>query len=80
MTVHTLSSDFVTVDSLVLVIDTMREFNENGNYVDQDHEKEKTKEPEKFYEQTEKDLNGKLDGTVCLSGYYMNDKCLITIE
>lgn len=55
-----LHSDFVTVDSLVLIIGTMSEFDENGNYIDRNHEKEKMDELEKFCEQMEKDLNGKL--------------------
>lgn len=55
-----LSSDFVTVDSLVLIIGTMSEFDENGNYVNQNHEKEKMDALEKFCEQMENALNGKL--------------------
>lgn len=54
-----LQSDFVTVDTLVLTIGTMGEFDENGNYVDQNHEQEKTDELQKFCEQMEQDLKGK---------------------
>lgn len=55
-----LPSDFVTVNSLVLVIGTMSEFDENGNYVDKKHEKEKKEELDKFCKKMEEDLNGKL--------------------
>lgn len=55
-----LPSDFVTVNSLVLVIGTMSEFDENGNYVDKKHEKEKKEELDKFCQKMEEDLNGKL--------------------
>ena len=55
-----LPSDFVTVNSLVLVIGTMSEFDENGNYVDKKHEKEKKEALDKFCKKMEEDLNGKL--------------------
>ncbi len=54
------TEDFVTVDALVLVIGNMKEFDENGNFVDYSHEIEKLKELEKFAANMEEDLNGKL--------------------
>lgn len=56
-----LVQDFVTVDSLVFVIGTESEFDEEGNFVDYSHEEKKIEELEKFSKQMEKELEGKLD-------------------
>ncbi len=57
----TMNPDFVTMDSLVLVIGTMSEFDEKGNYVDLSHEEKKREQLVIFCREMEKDLEGKLE-------------------
>lgn len=59
----TLKQDFVTVDTLVLKIGTMPEYDSDGNYVNQDHEFEKEDYLVLFAGQMEDDLNGLLGET-----------------
>lgn len=55
-----MNPDFVTMDSLVLMIGTMSEFDEEGNYVDLPHEEKKKEELVKFCNQMERNLEGRL--------------------
>ncbi len=55
-----LDSDFVTMDTLVLMIGTMKEYDDKGNYVDYSHEKRKIEELERFASEMEEKLKGKL--------------------
>lgn len=55
-----IAPDFVTIDSLVLKIGTMGEFDENGNYVNREHEDEKRNHLMEFAENMEISLKGRL--------------------
>lgn len=55
-----LSANLVPIDSIVFMIGTMCEYDDEGNYVDQDHEKIKESELRSFAQQMEEELQGKL--------------------
>lgn len=55
-----LQPDLVKMNALVLMIGTMSEFDENGNYVSLEHEKEKTESLRSFAEEMERELAGRL--------------------
>lgn len=52
--------DFVPMNSLVLKVGTMGEFDTEGNYLDEKHEEEKQKSLQEFVENMELVLEGKL--------------------
>lgn len=60
-TMYDNNGDFVKVNTLVLRIGTKSEFDENGYYVDKEHEVEKQKALEEFSKEMESELNGKID-------------------
>ena len=51
---------FVTYDTIVIKIATMHEYDENGNYVDREHENEKESFLSDYASDMEKTLEGKL--------------------
>lgn len=59
-TMYDNNGDFVKVDTLVLRIGTKSEFDENGYYVDKEHEVEKQRALEEFSKEMEAALNGKI--------------------
>ncbi len=52
--------DFVKMNSIVFIIGTMSEFDDEGNYVDLEHEKEKMDSLHNFAKEMEQELEGKL--------------------
>lgn len=58
-----ITPEFVTMDSLVLKIGTMGEFDANGNYVNREHETEKKESLMEFAENMEMTLKGRLGET-----------------
>lgn len=58
-----IAPEFVTMDSLVLKIGTMGEFDGNGNYVNREHETEKRERLTQFAENMEMALEGSLGET-----------------
>lgn len=58
-----ISPVFVTMDSLVLEIQTCSEFDENGNYVSKEHEHEKDDYLGKLAERMERELDGLMGDT-----------------
>lgn len=59
-TMYDNNGDFVKVNTLVLRIGTKSEFDENGYYVDKEHEVEKQRALEEFSKEMEAALNGKI--------------------
>lgn len=57
---ESMSPEFVTVDTLELKIATSPEFDKNGNYVDINHEGDKTDKLKEFASNMETELQGKL--------------------
>lgn len=55
-----LQPDFVKMNALVLIIGTMSEFDESGNYVSLEHEKEKAESLRSFAIEMEQELEGRL--------------------
>lgn len=60
MTSYDNNTDFVEVNALVLKISTNDEFDENGNWVNKEHEVEKQRALREFSDRMESELNGKL--------------------
>lgn len=58
-----MTPQFVTFDTIVIKIATMPEYDENGNYVDKEHESEKETALLKYAADMEKKLEGKLEDT-----------------
>lgn len=58
---NSIEPQFVTMNSLVLKVGTMGEFDSEGNYVDEEHETEKQENLQEFVENMEMLLAGKLD-------------------
>lgn len=58
-TMYDNNGDFVKVNTMVLRIGTKSEFDENGSYVDKEHEVEKQRALEKFSREMESALSGK---------------------
>ena len=54
---------FVTYDTILIKLATMREYDNDGNYIDLQHEKEKEKELKKYVDDMQKELQGKLGDT-----------------
>lgn len=54
---------FVTYETILIKLATMREYDKDGNYIDLQHEKEKEAALEKYVENMEKELRGKLGDT-----------------
>lgn len=60
MTFYDNNTDFVEVNALVLKIGTNDEFDENGEWVNKEHEVEKQRALKAFSDRMESELNGKL--------------------
>lgn len=60
MTSYDNNTDFVELNALVLKIATNEEFDENGNYVNKEHEVQKQRALQEFSNRMETELNGKL--------------------
>lgn len=58
-TMYDNNGDFVKVNTMVLRIGTKSEFDENGSYVDKEHEVEKQRALDKFSREMESALSGK---------------------
>ncbi len=59
-TLYDNNGDFVEINAIVLRIGTQSEFDENGSYVNKEHEADKQRELKNFSEQMEEQLKGKL--------------------
>lgn len=59
-TLYDNNGDFVEINAIVLRIGTQSEFDENGSYVNKEHEVEKQRKLKNFSEQMEEQLKGKL--------------------